>query len=253
VKRKFFLFLIILVIINLAFVVEAYSIDGQAILAPSFTDTSQINEDDEMMLSDLFNDLIMAVDDFKNQELGEYDFKKFKQVSEKWTLFFQDYADDNILDAEDKVIVDQVIETLPNLNDPSANQSPMDHIYKFFKSMETLNPLGLGSFFHILGIPNTREQEIVKMQINEVKKHGVKNTFVISKQIVKKVNDEIVYYELIENDVLKDFFQKENDKTLIHEILREMKENNEDIQIILALEELLKFIDDKVEEYGLIL
>jgi hypothetical protein len=126
---------------------------------------------------------------------------------------------------------------------PPSSDNPISGLADLYRALEIEDPWGLGGFFIYQSIYDSEKEIRVNEEINDMKVNGVRTKNIVSRETVATVDGMVVYFELIQNDVIVQRFVNFRDPTIIHETLARMIQNNEDPAVTGALNDIVTLID----------
>jgi len=212
--------------------------------------TFQWFKDTGQRLDEFLDDWLEAVKTIPDQSFGHYNTDAIEDTSQKWTDIINSMPGKDELETILTPLTNNLFKNLPRLRPTKNGDVPLANIREYYKEMEELDPWRMGSLFKLESI-NENVITVLSEHINEQTQNGVRTNTVVFREKKKEVNGETTYYVLIENDRIIDEFKKEEDRTLIHEILRKMTEDNGDPKIIEGLNSLVNLIDFHLDQLTL--
>lgn len=199
-------------------------------------------------LPEFLNDMTNAMASQVNKPLGTSDISEINDFVAKWqgvTATCPGCVDLGPLVAP---IVDNLLHGIPDVRSPRAGDVPLQNLYEFYQQMGQLNPWGLSALFQLEPLPQEIRQLSVQELSKEITQGGIKKIYIVRRETSKEVNNEIVFYELIENDHVVKVAFKSDDVTMMQETLDQLKQHNGDPQVIQQMEQLVSLVNDDLKQ-----
>lgn len=188
------------------------------------------------------SDFIDGVKEWAQAPLGSFGIGKIKDSTDKWNT-----VANNLPGLEDMrpvitPLLNEAVKDLPELEPVNNTGVPSGNIYNWYQQMEAANPWGTAALFKVERLDENIVKHLSK-KINEQTREGVSSRTVIFKEKEVKKNGKPVFYILVKNDKVVEKNVAAKDKTLMHEVLRNMKQNNDDPQFISLIQQIVDTID----------
>lgn len=232
-------------ILSLAIIVEARPTQNVLIY-----DGTAEEPEASFSLQNLFFDMSDAVEDLGSQEFGTYDMQKFRTLARKWNALADRYSLIDDLEPVVGPLIEDILIELPKLRPPAKGDIPFQNLCELYEQMQKKDLFGSAALFSFIFPQEVFIEKEVKEFAREIVVAGVKTTKIIRKKTIVKRNNAVAYYEIIEDDNVVERYIEDIDKTVMHQTLREMKENNENPAVISAVEDLVGLIDYYLDVVG---
>lgn len=195
-------------------------------------------------LPELMDDLTEAIIEFEGRAFGEYNVDEFVAISQKWNDIILQYPNLAEVEAVVNPILEEFLDGLPVMRSAKDTDIvPLQNVYEYHNEVQNVMLWGLQALFRILPIEREEKQTFFDEISKERTVQGYEKINIIRREKRVLKNGDPHFYELIEDDQLIDRIVAPRDATLVHEILRRMKEDDRDFVIISYLEWLAAEID----------
>lgn len=198
---------------------------------------------------EFLDDMIALTEEESHQEFGQFDPAPFVEFGDKWIRAIEEYPG---LD-EVKPLVIPILEnlltglTVPRKQRPG--EDPLTNLYEWYIWNFLDSPWGFREVFRLEPLPEEGVEEIVREISSEVTEAGYKKERVHWRKTTVLKNGTVIFYQIIVDDeIVYEFNSEPNDRTFLHAVLREMMQNNEDPELIAALQEFVNLIDYYIDE-----
>lgn len=199
------------------------------------------------VFSDFLDDIKLVFIEFQTTVLdaGDNVFHNLAEITQKAENFFQELSGLNQLTQAVQPFLEKVLQSFPSLRPGRVDDVPLQNFYEYYNTAEQRNPWQTGSFFHredASGQIKENFQETALEQTNS----GVQSSSILSQENSVEKDGENIFHLVIKNDQVIEQQQKLPDRTLIHEILRKLKEDHADPDLIQQYENLVALIDQNL-------
>jgi len=201
-------------------------------------------------LPQFLREWIKAVAETQYQTFPDYNIDGFVALEKKWSEILLEYPRLRILEEIVNPILEDMIAGLPKLRPPRPGEAPWQNMADLYKELEDQNPWAVGAFFHIIQELRAKKACSVHEDKQVVTENGVEKEKILHREVILRINDELVFYELTINDKVVERFILQQKPTFMHEVLEEMRENGEDPKLTWAVAQLVDLMDYYLDKIG---
>ncbi|HRZ40423.1 MAG TPA: hypothetical protein P5246_05390 [Candidatus Omnitrophota bacterium] len=227
-----------------------FEIAGQTI-SESGRDVSAIGDwadDIEGMLPEFLSDMILVQQAMSEQDLAQASIHPVQAFSDKWSSRLASCPDCEDLIPILKPLVDELFEEFPNPIWATSHIPPLGYNFEPYRRIARWNPWGMGAFYGLEWPDNRQKARTISEVSRERTDLGIRNVFIIERNVVEMRNQEQIFHEHIFNDQVVSVGVIYDPVSILHQILEDLIADQKDPELIRALSRIVDIADESIAE-----